>query len=163
LSAAIGQKFPGVRQVGVDVDGELVDFCRRSFGIPRKQDIKARIADATQEVLNFAPGSLSLIVRDIFTADGGVPAAVRDPEFLANTLSLLAPGGVYIANFADVKDVSNNLSAELTATKRAVKLLQERVADTEQPPTLRISHEQVGKAKPRELVNSLIIVRRGHL
>jgi hypothetical protein len=91
---------PGSRQLVLEVDGDLVEVYRRSFGASGPAGFKLRAADAREGLGPLPAASQDVVVRDAFAGDR-VPDHLQTVEFLAEVDRVLAPGGLWIANLAD--------------------------------------------------------------
>jgi spermidine synthase len=91
---------PGSAQRVVEIDGELVEFIRRSLPWDPKAKLKVRIGDARAAVTGMRPGGYDVIVVDVF-AGARTPAHLASVEFMHEVARVLAPAGWLIANVAD--------------------------------------------------------------
>lgn len=101
LARALDARRPGSRQLAVEVDPVLAALVRAWFTLPRSPRLRIRVADAREAAATLHPGSQDVVVRDVF-AGRAVPGHVRTAEFAAVVARALRPGGVYLANCADV-------------------------------------------------------------
>ncbi|HLP23399.1 MAG TPA: fused MFS/spermidine synthase [Microbacteriaceae bacterium] len=94
---------PGSRQQVVEIEPELIELVRSELPLPARANIRVRMGDA-RSVLGKLPsgltGAVDAIVIDIF-AGAQTPAHVTSREFYAETVRLLAPGGLVLVNVAD--------------------------------------------------------------
>ena len=93
-------RFPGARQVAVDLDGELVRLVRTWFDLPRSPALRLRAGEARAELATLPDASADGVVRDVFAGDR-TPAHLTTEEFVRDAARVLRPGGVYLANCAD--------------------------------------------------------------
>ncbi len=91
---------PGSAQLAVDVDAELVRLAREWFALPRSPALRIRVGEARQVLASVAPGSVDVVVRDVFAPDT-TPAHLCTVEFVRLVAGTLRPGGLYLANCAD--------------------------------------------------------------
>jgi spermidine synthase len=90
------------RAVMVDIDGELVDICRRdlqmmhqgAFDDPRAE---VRIQDGA-DFLKASPGQFDLIVYDLTDPGSGLPGPLLSESFLRLAKSALTPDGMLVMN-----------------------------------------------------------------
>lgn len=93
-------RFPGARQIAVDLDPVLVALVRDWFDLPRSPALRLRAGEARAELGTLPDGSADAVVRDVFAGDR-TPPHVTTEEFAADVARVLRPGGVYLANCAD--------------------------------------------------------------
>jgi hypothetical protein len=91
---------PGSAQRVVEIDGELVEFIRRSLPWDPKAKLKVRIGDARAAVTGMRASGYDVIVVDVF-AGARTPAHLASVEFMHEVARVLAPAGWLIANVAD--------------------------------------------------------------
>ncbi len=91
---------PGSRQLVLEVDEQLVELVRHSFGASGSAGFRLKVADAREGVAVLPDGSQDALVRDAFVHDR-VPDHLVTVEFLRDVSRALAPGGVWVANLAD--------------------------------------------------------------
>ncbi|MGW4894075.1 spermidine synthase [Kitasatospora sp. NPDC004240] len=92
---------PGSRQHVVEVDGPLLDLVAEVLPWQGPgADIGTEVADAREALARTAPGSLDLVVADVFQGSR-TPAHLTSVEFLRLAAAALRPGGCYAANLAD--------------------------------------------------------------
>lgn len=90
---------PGSAQRVVEIDGALVDLV--AARLPADGwGIEVTVADARAALDTVVPGSVDLLVLDVF-AGARTPAHLTSAQFVAAAARVLAPGGVYAANVAD--------------------------------------------------------------
>ncbi|NYD24416.1 fused MFS/spermidine synthase [Kineococcus aurantiacus] len=104
---------PSSRQLVLEVDAQLVDVVRRSFGAAGAAGFKLKVADARAGLAAVPAGTQDVVVRDAFAGDQ-VPAHLRTVEFLREVDRVLAPGGLWVANLADRPPMPNS-RAELAS------------------------------------------------
>lgn len=100
MARYIAQVRPRSRQLGIDLDTELLELVRSWFNLPRSPLLRLRAGDAREELKTLRSASADLIIRDAFAPDR-TPAHLQTTEFLAEVRRVLAPGGIYLANTAD--------------------------------------------------------------
>lgn len=119
LPRYLATEYPGARQVAVEIDGELARLVREWFDLPRAPALRIRVGDGRAVVESLTTDSRDIVVRDAF---GGEPA--RTPthlttiEFTYAVRNVLRPGGMYLANCGDSRDLT--LARAEVATVAAV-------------------------------------------
>lgn len=93
-------RFPGARQVAVDLDPVLVSLVREWFDLPRSPALRLRAGEARAELATLPGASADAVLRDVFAGDR-TPPHVTTEEFVRDVARVLRPGGVYLANCAD--------------------------------------------------------------
>lgn len=103
LPRYIATTRPASRQQVIELEPALIDLVRRELPLPRGASIRVRTGDA-REVLGRLPaglvGTVDLLVSDVY-AGAQTPAHLTSVEFYREAASVLAPGGVLLANIAD--------------------------------------------------------------
>lgn len=99
LARYVATTRPGSPQTVVELDGALAELVAHRLPADGL-GIDVRIGDARAALTRVAPGSVDLLVLDVF---GGArtPAHLTSAEFLDAAAAVLSPGGVYAANVAD--------------------------------------------------------------
>lgn len=100
MARAIEHVRPNSRQIGVDIDGALLEHARQWFDLPRAPKLRLRTADARDSLMSMRADSADVIIRDVF-ADAVTPGHLCTKEFTAEVLRVLIPGGIYLVNCAD--------------------------------------------------------------
>jgi spermidine synthase len=93
-------RFPGARQIAVDLDPVLVSLVREWFDLPRSPALRLRAGEARAELTTLPDASADAVLRDVFAGDR-TPPHVTTEEFVRDVARVLRPGGVYLANCAD--------------------------------------------------------------
>lgn len=93
-------RFPGARQIAVDLDPVLVALVRDWFDLPRSPALRLRAGEARAELATLPSTSADAVLRDVFAGDR-TPVHVTTEEFARDVARVLRPGGVYLANCAD--------------------------------------------------------------
>jgi MFS family permease len=91
---------PGSRSNVLEVDGELVAFDRKDFGLRTSPDLRATIGDARLTMRREPSGSADVIVGDAFSSRT-VPWQLMTTEWLHEVQRVLRPGGLYTLNMID--------------------------------------------------------------
>ncbi|MFF3448237.1 spermidine synthase [Streptomyces sp. NPDC002667] len=91
---------PGSRQDVVEADKGLLDMIVECLPVPEDAGIELHRADARAWTEAAAPGSVDILIADVF---GGsrVPAHLTSTAYASAAERVLRPGGVYLANLAD--------------------------------------------------------------
>ncbi|WP_433048627.1 spermidine synthase [Dactylosporangium sp. CS-033363] len=92
---------PGSTQLVIERDRKLAAFVQRILPLPPDAGIDLRFGDARATVTDLEPGAWDLIIGDVYDA-AQMPESVSDVVFVASVARLLAPGGVYALNVADL-------------------------------------------------------------
>jgi spermidine synthase len=99
LARYVAATRPGSPQRVVELDAGLVDLV--SSRLPADDTgIEVTVGDARAALATVAPGSVDLLVLDVF-AGARTPAHLTSVEFVRAAAAVLAPGGTYAANVAD--------------------------------------------------------------
>jgi len=143
MARAINMQFPSSRQIGVDIDGELIDLARTWFDLPRSPALKLRAGDARAQLETLRDSSQDVIIRDVF-ARGSTPRHLTTSEFMKSVLTKLRPGGIYLANCADKpplsiarQEIATMLSAASTFDDLAQVTTRSAVALTSETAVLK--------------------------
>ena len=99
LARYVAATRPGSPQRVVELDAGLVDLV--SSRLPSDgTGIEVTVGDARAALTTVPPGSVDLVVLDVF-AGARTPAHVTSVEFVRAVATALAPDGTYAANVAD--------------------------------------------------------------
>ncbi|MCP1387423.1 fused MFS/spermidine synthase [Corynebacterium sp. TA-R-1] len=82
--------------IAVEVDRGLAELVRWAFDPP----VEIRVAEARAFTHALAPGSIDVLVRDVF-AGPDTPRPITTVEFYRAARRTLAPGGLFVANVGD--------------------------------------------------------------
>lgn len=99
LARFVAATRPGSRQQVVELDGALADLVASRLPADG-MGIDVTVADARAALQRVPPGSVDLLVLDVF-AGARTPSHLTSAEFVAAAARVLAPDGVYAANVAD--------------------------------------------------------------
>lgn len=102
LAGYIAAQFASVKQVGVEINQQIVNVAREHLGLPRAPKLKVRIADAFTEVKLLPASRADLIVVDIFNADASLSSEIFEPDFIRSCVNALAPNGQVCINVMDI-------------------------------------------------------------
>lgn len=99
LARYVATTRPGARQQVVELDAGLVEFVASRLPADGL-GIEVTVGDARAALTRIPPGSVDLLVLDVFSG-ARTPAHLTSTEFLAAASAVLATGGIYAANVAD--------------------------------------------------------------
>lgn len=97
--------YPDSRQVVVELDGALAALVREWFDLPRAPLLRIRVGEARAVTETLTEDSRDLVVRDVF-AGAVTPPALATAEFTEHVRRVLAPGGIYVVNCGDTRDLT---------------------------------------------------------
>jgi len=100
LPRALAAARPRSRQVVAEIDPDLVELVRSSFGLAAVPGLRIRAADGLAVLAATRDAGVDLVVRDAFAGDA-VPGGLQTAAFLADVARVLRPDGLYLANVAD--------------------------------------------------------------
>lgn len=126
LPRYLADAYPESRHVAVEIDAELARLAREWFDLPRAPRLRIRVGDAREVVESLTPETRDVVIRDAF-AESLTPDHLKTAEFTAAVRRVLAPGGLYIANCGDRRDLSSVRSE--VATVASVFAGVELIAD----------------------------------
>jgi spermidine synthase len=92
---------PGSRQRVVERDAALITLVRRVLPLPRQANLRVRTADARAAVEGTSTHSFDLVVGDVYRG-AQMPGTVASVQFAEQVARVLAPGGCYMVNIADL-------------------------------------------------------------
>ncbi|GHT81455.1 hypothetical protein FACS1894125_2210 [Actinomycetota bacterium] len=117
LAKAVLKLLPNVRQVGVDIDGELIEIARQHLELPRGKEFKVRIGDALLELKNMRDEFADVVFRDVFLGNN-TPLHLIDDSFYNEVKRVLKPGGVFVANIIDSKRSRKIVNAQISTARK---------------------------------------------
>jgi spermidine synthase len=91
---------PGSRSNVLEVDGQLVDFDRKEFGLRSSPALRATVGDARLTMQDEPSASANVVVGDAFSSRT-VPWQLMTTEWLHDVRRVLRPDGVYTLNMID--------------------------------------------------------------
>ncbi len=97
--------WPGSRHSVVEFDGKLAEYVRGWFDIPRAPTVRVRVGEAREVTESFVDDSRDVVVRDVF-AGARTPRPLTTVEFFRHVHRSLAPGGLYVANCGDTRELA---------------------------------------------------------
>lgn len=97
--------YPDARQVVVELDGKLAELVREWFDLPRAPLLRIRVGEARAVTETLTENSRDVVVRDVF-AGALTPAPLATVEFTRHVRRVLAPGGIYVVNCGDTRDLT---------------------------------------------------------
>ncbi|MYR05137.1 spermidine synthase [Gordonia sp. SID5947] len=104
LPRYLAERAPGTRQVAVEIDAELARLAREWFDLPRAPRLRIRVGDGREVVSALTEQTRDVIIRDAFAA-ARTPRHLTTAEFTEQVRRVLAPGGLYLANCGDSRDL----------------------------------------------------------
>jgi MFS family permease len=115
---------PGSRSNVLEVDGKLVEFDRKNFGLRTSPDLRATVGDARLTMQDEPAGSADVIVGDAFSSRT-VPWQLMTTEWLHDVRRVLRPDGFYALNMVDRRPLSllRAEAATLLATFTNIRLI----------------------------------------
>ncbi|GEE03428.1 spermidine synthase [Gordonia spumicola] len=106
LPRHLAHVYPQSRHVAVEIDAELARLAREWFDLPRAPRLRIRVGDAREVTESLLPGTRDIVMRDAFS--GSVtPEHLTTVEFTEAVRRVLTPGGLYIANCGDRRDLTS--------------------------------------------------------
>jgi spermidine synthase len=105
LARYFAATYPQARQVAVDIDARLTELVRDWFDLPRAPLLRLRVGDARTVTESLTDSTRDLIIRDVF-AGALTPSPLTTLEFTTQVRRVLAPGGIYVVNCGDTRDLS---------------------------------------------------------
>lgn len=117
LPRYLADRYPAARQVAVEIDAELARLAREWFDLPRAPLLRIRVGDAREVVRSLTEHTREVVIRDAFLR-ARAPRHLTTAEFLQQVRRVLVPGGRYLANCGDNRDLK--LARSEVATAAAV-------------------------------------------
>lgn len=100
LPRYIAAQHPGAGQRVIEADRRLSELVREQLPPPAGSRITTEIEDARAALEDTAPGSVDIVIADVFGRDR-IPAHLTTLEYARGVARVLRPGGLYAANLAD--------------------------------------------------------------
>jgi spermidine synthase len=107
MARYIAATYPNARQVVVEIDGRLAALVRDWFDLPRAPLLRIRVGEAREVLTSLTDATRDVIVRDVF-AINRTPVALTTEQFTRHARRVLAPGGIYVVNCGDTRDLANS-------------------------------------------------------
>ncbi|GAA3963489.1 fused MFS/spermidine synthase [Gordonia caeni] len=104
LPRHLAHRYPKSRHVAVEIDAELARLAREWFDLPRAPRLRIRVGDAREVVETLTEQTRDIVIRDAFAEDI-TPPHLMTAEFTRAVKRVLAPGGLYLANCGDRRDL----------------------------------------------------------
>lgn len=101
LPRYVGRTRPGSAQVVVDHDPALLAYVGRHVPLPAGLDLTTIISDARAAAEDFDDASFEVVIADVYMG-AQMPHSVATVEFARHAARILAPGGVFVTNLADL-------------------------------------------------------------
>ncbi|MFW0791769.1 spermidine synthase [Gordonia sp. CPCC 205333] len=107
LPRYLAQAYPASRQVAVEIDAELARLVREWFDLPRAPRLRIRVGDGREVAASLTAQSRDVVIRDAFGGEPPrTPAHLTTVEFTESIRRVLTPGGLYLANCGDSRDLT---------------------------------------------------------
>ncbi len=113
MARAIEALRPNSRQIGIDIDAQLLEHSRDWFALPRSPKLRLRAGDAREQLERIADHSQDVIIRDAFSS-GAIPEHLTSVQFTELVFRKLKQGGLYLVNCADKPPLSRARSEVAT-------------------------------------------------
>jgi spermidine synthase len=117
LPRYVAHTRPGSPQVVVDHNAALLAYIEKHLPLPAGADITPVVCDARAAVEVFDDDTFDLVIADVYVG-AQMPGSVATVEFARHAARLLAPGGVFATNLADLPPLA--FSRVQAATLRTV-------------------------------------------
>ncbi|MFI7480829.1 spermidine synthase [Kocuria sp. M1R5S2] len=131
LARFLAHAHPSARQVVVELDARLAELVREWFDLPRAPLLRIRVGEARAVTESLTPATRDVVVRDVF-AGAVTPEPLTTVEFARHVDRVLAPGGLYVLNCGDTRDL-----AGARAEAAALSEVFEHVAAVADPAMLK--------------------------
>lgn len=106
LPRYVAAAYPASRQVAVEIDAELARLVREWFDLPRAPRLRIRVGDGRAVAASLVSESRDVVIRDAFGGEPPrTPVHLTTAEFTAEVRRVLTPGGLYLANCGDSRDL----------------------------------------------------------
>ncbi len=105
LPRMLAAHYPDTRQVAVEIDAELARLVREWFDLPRSPLLRIRVGDAREVAASLSAATRDVVIRDAFVG-GRAPRHLTTVEFTEDVRRVLVPGGLYLANCGDSRDLA---------------------------------------------------------
>lgn len=105
MARYLADAYPDARQVVVEIDGKMTELVRDWFDLPRAPLLRIRVGEARAVLETLSENSRDLIIRDVF-AGILTPPPLTTLEFTEHARRVLSPGGIYMVNCGDTRDLA---------------------------------------------------------
>lgn len=105
MARYLADAYPDARQVVVEIDGKLTELVRDWFDLPRAPLLRIRVGEARAVLETLSENSRDLIIRDVF-AGILTPEPLTTLEFTQHARRVLSPGGIYMVNCGDTRELA---------------------------------------------------------
>jgi spermidine synthase len=105
MARYLAATYPDARQVVVEIDGRLAELVREWFDLPRAPMLRIRVGEGRAVLTSLTDATRDVIIRDVF-AINKTPVALTTLEFTRHVRRVLAPGGLYVVNCGDTRDLT---------------------------------------------------------
>ncbi|MFD6856489.1 spermidine synthase [Rhodococcus sp. NPDC060090] len=105
MARYLAATYPDARQVVVEIDGRLAELVREWFDLPRAPMLRIRVGEGRAVLTSLTDATRDVIIRDVF-AINKTPVALTTLEFTRHVQRVLAPGGLYVVNCGDTRDLT---------------------------------------------------------
>ena len=106
LPRHLAHRYPQSRHVAVEIDAELARLAREWFDLPRAPRLRIRVGDAREVTESLREQTRDVVMRDAFSASV-TPRHLTTVEFTRAVQRVLVPGGLYIANCGDRRNLAS--------------------------------------------------------
>ena len=131
MARYLAWRYPQSRQVVVELDAALATLVREWLDLPRAPLLRIRAGEARAVTESLTEGSRDLVIRDVF-AGSVTPEPLTTVEFARQVDRVLAPGGLYLLNVGDTRDLQG-----ARAEAAALREVFEHVAAVADPAMLK--------------------------
>ncbi|HKU09939.1 MAG TPA: fused MFS/spermidine synthase [Sinomonas sp.] len=112
----LAARYPHARQVVVELDGQLAEYVRSWFDLPKAPLLRLRVGEARAVTESLTPRTRDLIIRDVFSGSR-TPHPLTTVEFTRASALLLDSGGLFVANIGSAPD-------QITAREEAAAIAE---------------------------------------
>jgi spermidine synthase len=117
LARYLAATRPTSRQLVVEIDPDLIELARQTFGLRSTPGLKLRAGDAREVTAGLPDARFDVVIRDAF-AHVAVPRHLTTRGFVAQVARVLTPNGVYLANIGDAPGLDHARNEAATALDR---------------------------------------------
>ncbi|WP_415855312.1 spermidine synthase [Sinomonas sp. G460-2] len=112
----LAARYADARQVVVELDGQLAEYVRAWFDLPKAPLLRLRVGEARAVTESLTPQTRDLVIRDVF-AGSRTPHPLTTVEFVHASARLLDGGGLFVANIGSAPD-------QVTAREEAASIAE---------------------------------------